>query len=134
MDMTVLGVDPHLLDPEERVDLVASLERAKGPVEAAQIRAIAAVAAAYGDLGQAPMEARLEIGCALRLSPVAASDRTQVAIDLVNRFGRTLALLEAGVICNLQAAHLARLTGDLDDDRARLVEDRLLPRLPRLTV
>jgi hypothetical protein len=57
-----------------------------------------------------------------------------VAIDLVNRFGRTLALLEAGVICNLQAAHLARLTVDLDDDRARLVEVRLLPRLPRLTV
>jgi len=133
METTVLGVDPHRLDPDERVQLVASIERAKGPVEAAQVRAIAAVAAAYEDLGHAAIEARLEIGCALRLSPVTAADRTQVAIDLVNRFGRTLALLEAGAIGYLQAAHVARGTVDLDDERARLVEDRMLARLPGLT-
>jgi hypothetical protein len=133
MDTTMLGVDPHRLDPDERVQLVASIERAKGPVEAAQVRAIAAVAAAYEELGQPAMEARLEIGCVLRLAPVTAADRTQVAVDLVNRFGRTLALLEAGAICYLQAAHVARGTADLDDEHARLVEDRVVPRLPRLT-
>ena len=42
----MLGVDPHRLDPDERVQLVASIGRAKGPVEAAQVRASAAVAAA----------------------------------------------------------------------------------------
>jgi hypothetical protein len=133
MDTTVLGADPLRLDPGERVQLVASIERAKGSVEAAQVRAIAAVAAAYEDLGHAAMEARLEIGCALRLSPVTAADRTQVAIDLVNRLGRTLALLEAGAIGYLQAAHVARGTVDLDDGLARLVEDQVLPRLARLT-
>ena len=78
-------------------------------------------------------EARHEIGAALRLSPVTAADRTAVAVDLRDRFPRTLALLDDGRISWLHAANLARGTEDLADETAALVEDAVLARLPRLT-
>ena len=46
---------------------------------------------------------------------------------------RTLALLDDGAIPYASAAHLARGVDDLCEESAALVEDRVLPRLPRLT-
>jgi hypothetical protein len=130
----VLGlVEPGRLPAEERVELVEAIERAKARLDAAQVRAVEAVAVSYEAMGMLASEARHEIGAALRLSPVTAVDRVQVAVDLVRRFPRTLALLAAGSTPYASAAHLARGVADLPDESAALVEDRLLPRLPRLT-
>ena len=130
----VLGlVEPHQLPAEERVELVELIEGAKARLEAAQVRAVEAVAASYEAMGMLASETRHEVGAALRLSPVTAADRVQVAVDLVRRFPRTLALLEAGTIPYASAAHLARGVDDLADASAALVEDRVLVRLPRLT-
>ena len=130
----VLGlVEPGRLPAEERVELVEAIERAKARLDAAQVRAVEAVAVSYEAMGMLASEARHEVGAALRLSPVTAADRVQVAVDLVRRFPRTLALLAAGSTPYASAAHLARGVADLPDETAALVEDRLLPRLPRLT-
>ena len=124
---------PESLDPIDLVDYLRAVERVEAALAARKVRGIAAVADAYEAAGMTAMEARHEVGAALRLSPVTAGDRTAVAVDLRNRFPRTLALLSRGDISWLQAAHLARGTDDLPDDTARLVEDAVIGRLPRLT-
>jgi Domain of unknown function (DUF222) len=130
----VLGLmDPYRLAADERVELVEVIERAKSRLDANQVRAIEAVASAYEAKGMVASEARHEIGAALRFSPMTAADRVQVAVDLVRRFPRTLALLDDGTIPYLSAAHLARGVDDLSDESAELVEDAVLPRLPRST-
>jgi len=126
-------VDPAQLESMDRVDLVRAVDRCEAALAALKVRAVAAVADSYQDLGMPASEARHEIGAALRLSPVTAADRTAVAIDLRDRFARTLALLDHGRISWLHAANLARGTDDLPDHTARQVEDTLLGRLPRLT-
>ena len=103
-------VDPAMLESMDRVDLVRAYDRCEAALAAGKTRAIAAVADAYQDLGMPASEARHEIGAALRLSPVTAADRTAVAVDLRDRFPRTLALLDEGRICWLHAANLSRGT------------------------
>jgi hypothetical protein len=126
-------VDPSRLEPMDQVALVRAYDRCEAAVGGRKTRAVAAVADAYEALGMPASEARHEIGAALRLSPVTAADRTAVAVDLRNRFPRTLELLDDGAIHYLQAANLVRGTDDLSDDTARQVEDAVLARLPRLT-
>ena len=126
-------VDPAGLESMDRVDLVRAIDRCEAALAGLKTRAIAAVADAYQELGMPASEARHEIGAALRLAPVTAADRTAVAVDLRDRFPRTLALLDTGRICWLHAANLARGTDDLPDDTARQVEDAVLARLPRQT-
>jgi hypothetical protein len=126
-------VDPALLESMDRVDLVRAVDRCEAALAALKVRAIAAVADSYQDLGMPASEARHEIGAALRLSPVTAADRTAVAVDLRDRFPRTLALLDEARICWLQAANLARGTDDLIDETAALVEEAVLARMPRQT-
>jgi hypothetical protein len=138
LDLTVAvavleGIEPATLEPDDQVDLVRAYDRCQAALDAAKTRAIAAVADSYQALGMPASEARHEIGAALRLSPVTAADRTVVAVDLRDRFPRTLALLDEGRICWLHAANLVRGTDDLADETAALVEDAVLARLPRLT-
>ena len=127
------AVDPGWLEPLDRVDLVRAYDRCEAALAAGKARAVAAVADAYQDLGMPASEARHEIGAALRLSPGTAADRTVVAVDLRDRYPRTLALLEQGRITWLHAANLVHGTDDLPDDTATRVEDAVLVRLPRLS-
>ena len=129
--VTILDrVDPAVLESMDRVELVRAIDRCEAALAGVKTHAIAAVADSYQDLGMPASEARHEIGAALRLSPVTAADRTVVAVDLRDRFPRTLALLDTGRISWLHAANLARGTDDLTDDTARRVEDAVLARLP----
>ncbi len=123
-------VDPAVLESMDGVDLVRAIDRCEAALAGLKTHAIAAVADSCQDLGMPSSEARHEIGAALRLSPVTAADRTVVAVDLRDRFPRTLALLDTGRISWLHAANLARGTDDLTDDTARRVEDAVLARLP----
>ncbi len=126
-------VDPASLESMGRVDLVRAIDRCEAALAGLKTRAVAAVADSYQELGMLAMEARHEIGAALRLSPGTAADRTAVAVDLRDRFPRTLALLDQGRICWLHAANLVRGTDDLPDLTATLVEDAVLARMPRQT-
>ena len=126
-------VDPASLESMGRVDLVRAIDRCEAALAGLKTRAVAAVADSYQELGMLASEARHEIGAALRLSPGAAADRTTVAVDLRDRFPRTLVLLDEGRICWLHAANLVRGTDDLPGLTATLVEDAVLARMPRQT-
>ena len=65
----VLGlVEPGRLPAEERVELVEAIERAKARLDAAQVRAVEAVAVSYEAMGMLASEAGTRSGrpCACR--------------------------------------------------------------------
>lgn len=127
-------VDPQTLADDERVDLIVAWERVAAMVAGHQQRALAAVVDATEGCGLAGQDARHEIGAALRLSPVTATERTRVAADLRDRLPATLTALVQGRIVWRQAAVLADGVRDLSDDLAAKVEARVLGRLSDLTV
>src|SRR5690348_16774489 len=96
-------IDPASLESIDQVDLVRAIDRCEAALSGLKARAIAAVADSYQELGMHWSEARHEIGAALRLSPVTAAERTQVSVDLRDRYPRTLGLLEHGRISWLHA-------------------------------
>ncbi len=73
------------------------------------------------------------MAAALRLSPVTASQRVRVALDLRDRFPATLDALRLGGISWLHAANLVRETEGLDEATAAAVEARVLPVMPAQT-
>src|SRR5690349_6990676 len=79
-------VDPRWLDPVARVTYLQAAERAERRAAALKVRAMTAIADSYEQAGKPAMDARFEIGAALKLSPVTASDRTQVALALRDQF------------------------------------------------
>lgn len=127
-------VDPQTLSDDERVDLIVAWERVAAMVAGHQQRALAAVVDATEGCGLAGQDARHEIGAALRLSPVTATERTRVAADLRDRLPATLTALVQGRIVWRQAAVLAEGVRDLSDELAAKVEARVLGRLSALTV
>jgi hypothetical protein len=128
------AVDPAGLSGESRVDLIAAFERARAVLDGAQQAALAAVVEATEGVGLDGDLARHEVGAALRLSPVTAHRRTRTAADLARRLPATLAALQAGTICYLQAALLVDAVADLPDDTAAGVQARVLPRAAEQTV
>ena len=130
---TRLAADGPPLDGEARIDLLRVWERVEAMAAGRKQLALAGVVDATVDLGLSPEEARHEVGAALRLSPVTASDRTRVAVELRDRLPATLDLLCRGEIGWRQAANVADGVRDLPDEVARAVEQRVLMRLPRQT-
>ena len=124
------GVDPQLLGGSSRVDLIRGWERVLAMVAGAQQVALAAVADATAALGLRGMEARHEVGAALRLAPGTAAERTEVALALTGRLTDTLAALRRGDVSWRQAADLAVGVRDLPAPLAARVQARVLPRMP----
>ncbi|HET9944352.1 MAG TPA: DUF222 domain-containing protein, partial [Actinomycetes bacterium] len=121
------------LDGEALIDLLRVWERLEAMVSGRKQLALAAVVDATTDLGLQAEEARHEVGAALRLAPVTASDRTRVAVELRDRLPATLTLLCRGEIGWRQAANVADGVRDLPDDVALAVEARVLDRMPHQT-
>jgi len=131
------GIDPKQLDAAGRVDLIQAFERVRAQADGLQQRALASVIEATQDAGLDGEEARHEVGAALRLSPVTAYARTRVAAELVNRLPGTLAALEAGEICYLQAKIIAEaidVLPDLPAETVAAIEARVLAVAPDQTV
>lgn len=81
-----------------------------------------------------PIElAAAEIGPALRLSRVAATDRIGLAQTVCTRLAGTLGALAAGEVDLTRVRVLADATMPLTDSDAREVEERVLPRAGLLT-
>lgn len=122
-----------LLDADGRIDAVRAWERLCAVVAARQQDAIASVADATEDLGLDPVDARHEIGAALRLSPLTADQRTRVALAVRDRLPRTRALLRTGEISWRHASNLVEVIDHLPQSTVDAVEARLAPRLPHMT-
>ncbi len=127
------SVDPGTLEPGELVGYLRVTERVTAQVAAIAQRTVALVADRTEALGLHPQDARHELGAALRLSPVTASRRVRVALDLRDRFPATLALMDTGRVGHAHAAHLVRETEGLPDEVAAAVEARVLPVMARQT-
>ena len=124
------AVDPAGLDADRLVSYLRLTERVAATVAAVAQDTVAAVADATEALGLHPTDARHELAAALRLSPVTASARVRVALDLRDRFPATLEALHTGRISNLHATYLSRETEGLDDATAAAVEAQVLPVMP----
>jgi hypothetical protein len=123
------GIDPQGLDGAARVDLIRGWERVLAMVAGEQQRALASVAAATMGFGLTGMDARHEVGAALRLAPGTAAERTEVALGLTARLGDTLAALRRGEVSWRQAADLAVAVRELPDPLVAAVQARVLPRM-----
>ena len=123
------GIDPLALDGPARVDLIRGWERVAAMVAGEQQLALASVAEATAAFGLRGIEARHEVGAALRLAPSTAAERTEVALALTERLGDTLAAVRRGDVTWRQAADLATGVRDLPDPLAAAVQDRVLPRM-----
>ena len=121
------GIDPQALDGAGRVDLIRGWERVAAMVAGEQQLALASVAEATSAFGLRGMEARHEVGAALRLAPGTAAERTEVSLALTERLGDTLAALRRGDVSWRQAADLATGVRDLPDPLAAKVQARVLP-------
>ena len=126
--VTVLtAIDPQELDGAGRVDLIRGWERVLAMAAGEQQVALASVAEATSAFGLRGIEARHEVGAALRLAPGTAAERTEVSLALTERLGDTLAALRRGDVAWRQAADLATGVRDLPDPLAAAVQDRVLP-------
>jgi hypothetical protein len=126
-------IDPWTVGGPSRVDLIRGWERVAAMVAGHQQDALAAVAEATTAFGVAGIEARHEVGAALRLAPGTAAERTQIALALTTRLGDTQAALRRGDIAWRQAADLATAVTDLPDPLAAAVQARVLPPMPHRT-
>jgi hypothetical protein len=124
-------LDAFELSDSGRVDALVALQRLRGWADAQELRLIAAMSAPGDDVAAELAEA--EIGCALRLSPVAVGAKLQLADELTRRLPATLAALEAGTITARHVSVLVDAVTQLDDEVAARVEARVLAKAPTQT-
>ncbi len=133
------GVDPGLLSHSQQVDLLVVFEQVAAWVAAGQQRVLAVLAAGPDGpaspsvddeavLGGGDDWVREEVAAALRLSPVTADRRLQVARALDGRLGDTWSALTEGSINYVQAAAIVAALDELDDRTAAAVQARVLGR------
>ncbi|MDQ6649788.1 MAG: HNH endonuclease [Actinomycetota bacterium] len=120
------------LDDDDRLVLLAAWERAAAWVAGRQQRLLAGLTGArYGQAGRSPGPedwVREELAAALRLSPVTAGRRLEVARTLAGSLPATRAALERGEISYGHACVLADAVDRLTPLSAAAVESRVLDR------
>jgi hypothetical protein len=139
-------VDADGLDEGARLDVVLAWQRQLAWVAAKYRAALAAVhdaPVAACDLPEAGMampampaaEWRAdEVAAVLRLSPFTASWSLAEASRLVNVFPEAHALLTAGLVSDRHVSVLLEETGELGEERARAVQERVLGKASAQTV
>ena len=144
----IVSVDPARLSVSGRLAMVRLSERALGMLAAAQVRLIAAISAeaqaagwgsgeaGWAEVAGVPVDQpeRELIAVALRLAPRTASERVEVATDLVARLPGLVDELAAGRIGYQHARVIAEETANLDPDLARQVASEVLPLARRAAV
>lgn len=127
------ALDPRKLSHAGRVDALAALEKHLGWVQAQQHRLLAVLAAdpaVATPAGEPDRQwTREDVASALRLSPLTAADRLELATALT-RLPATLELLARGQISTHHARHLAQTVLSLDDATATAVETAVLANAP----
>lgn len=116
--VALVGLDPFTLNPPDRVDYLAALERQSGWLQSLLQIAIVAVAGAEaafdrGRYSSVDDPAREEIASTLNLAPVTAQSRIDVARVLTQHLPATCAALSNGEISSAQATVIARESATL---------------------
>ena len=113
----LIKIAPELLTPNGRLDYLSALEKQSGWLQALMQRAIIAVAGEEGShspdifLGVDESE-REDISTVLRLAPMTAQSRIDVARTLTQELPHTCAALAAGEISSAHANVIAREGAD----------------------
>jgi Domain of unknown function (DUF222) len=127
------AADPQLLaglDADGLVDLLVEVERGARAIAAARYRVLAALSR-HPVYGRGPVrDAAVEVACALRISERTAEAQVAQARVLARVFPEALGALAAGRVQGTQVRCLIEATGALDDDVARVVQERVLGRMP----
>lgn len=116
--VALVGIDPTRLNPSDRVDYLAALERQSGWLQSLLQIAIVAVAGAEpaldrGRYSSVDDPAREEIASTLNLAPVTAQSRIDVARVLTQHLPATCTALSNGEISSAQATVIARESATL---------------------
>jgi hypothetical protein len=116
--VALVSLDPFTLNPPDRVDYLAALERQSGWLQSLLQIAIVAVAGAEAALDRGRYSsvddpAREEIASTLNLAPVTAQSRIDVARVLTQHLPATCAALSNGEISSAQATVIARESATL---------------------
>ncbi|MFZ1361495.1 MAG: DUF222 domain-containing protein [Candidatus Nanopelagicales bacterium] len=135
------AVDPFTLSAADRVALLVSLEQHAAWLDAVRATALAAVVGPGPEFQQEPVRldidlmvpkdrvedaVREEVSSALRLSPVAAHKRIELARDLEYKLPRTRELLLQGVCTYVHAMAISQECERLNMAEAYEVEQRSL--------
>lgn len=120
MNVTELEFDDA--SPGSLIDALLASERQLRSAEARQARVLGALCHSAWDCSS-------EVSAAMRWSSATTDNRLREAGLLSSRFPETLSALARGEVSWVQAAALAKITSNLDDDKARAVQDRVLPRI-----
>jgi hypothetical protein len=116
--VSLVSIDPTTLDPSDRVDYLAALERQSGWLQALMQVAIVAVAGSEptpdrGRFSSVDDPQREEIASTLNLAPVTAQARIDVARVLTRHLPATCAALSNGEISSAQATVIAKESATL---------------------
>ena len=120
------------LSRDDQLYVVEAWERVAAYVAARSHAAVASFAGPVDRSGQEP--AREELVAALRWGPGTAQIRIDQARHLTEVLPDTWAALEAGRISARYAAEFVRATENLTPETAAMVEARVLPKAPEVTM
>ena len=109
----LVEIDPYSLDSSERIDYLAALEKQGGWLQALMQDAIVAVAGAeptadQGNYSNVDDPQREEIAATLKMAPVTAQSRIDVARILTHHLPATCHALSTGEISGAQATVIAK--------------------------
>ncbi len=111
------------------IDALVACERHLRHAHALMVKALGALEAVR-HREREPRFTEGEVCAALLWAPATAQARMSDAGALTRLFPHTVQQLSEGCVSWEQARALAQLTTGLDDDAARTVQDRVLPRMP----
>jgi hypothetical protein len=130
--------DYAALSHDQRLDLLATMQRDQARLDAARTRLLAAIELNPQRGGSAAeLDKRYdrdEVGCVLGVASGTARSRMLEAAELVTRYPATLALLEAGQIGYWHALRLVEAGLARSDAVMAAVEQRVLARAPEQSI
>ena len=111
----LIEINPRALSSSGRIDYLSALDRQESWICALKQEALVAIAGEYADedggvFGCVDDEEREDVAAALRLSPMSAQNRIDVARVLVGHLPNTISALSSGEISVAHATVIARET------------------------
>jgi len=126
----VCALSPARLSDAGLIDAIVAVRRLQAALEAKQVEFLAEIA--HRDPQQEGF-LRAEVGPALRLAPGVAAERIEAAVALTGRLWDTYDLMGDGHLPATHGRILAEATGDLPDQVAAKVQEKVLRRGPGQT-
>ena len=126
MDTELLDASTELefdaLSPGSLIDALLASKRQLRAAEAQHARVLGALCHSAWDCAS-------EVSAAMRWSSATTDNRLREAGLLSSRFPETLSALARGEVSWTQAAALVKITSNIDDEKARAVQEHVLPHI-----